>query len=225
MALATSVFLDPTGVPTVPFERPSFAPDASSTLSVRSGGGMAGAAVTLKPTSPVGLPYAVSSAAFHPVVARCGVSGRQVQDPTQLCTPGQPYQDMLAPTCAPGGGHPWVATQVYASPLDTGSRYLALVQVNACQFCPALTGTADCTAAPLQPPNGPLPMTAGFIGVVTNIAIDPLTGGPAGVALPTGHYAITLVEPTGLLWSIPNELAYAGGLSGAAQSAAFTVTP
>ncbi len=224
IASGADVFLDPVAVPTVPFERPMFTVDTStSALSVRSGAAPGTfALVALLPTVPSGLPFAVSTAAFHPVVARCGASGRQAQDPSQSCTPGAPYQDMNV-TCG-AGGHPWISTQVYASPIDTGARFLALVKIDACQFCPALTGTPLCTAAPLQPPNGPLPM-AGFTVAVTNVAIDPLTGGAAGVALPTGHYALTVVEPTGLLWTIPNELAAAGGASGAGQSIAFTVAP
>jgi hypothetical protein len=105
---------------------------------------------------------------------------------------------------------------VYATPLDSGSALVAGVAVNQCQFCQSLTGTADCSAAPTVP--APL---ASITVAVTNVAIDPSTGAPAGVALPIGHYAITAVEPTGQSWTLPNEL----GAAGPAQGAVFTVTP
>ena len=63
------------------------------------------------------------------------------------------------------------------------------------------------------------------MAAVLNVAIDPATKAPAGVPLPQGHYALTLVEPTGLLWTLPNDLARTGGTSGAEQGFVFTVTP
>lgn len=220
------IFLDAVATPSIPFERPMFALDATSTLSVSSSATPGSAAVVkLAARTPDGLPYAVSGGpALHPILATCGASGKQTQDQTQSCTPGLPYQDMNTTRNCGASGHPWVSTQIYVTPLDTGARFVPFVSLNACQFCPALTGTADCTAAPLQPPNGPLPLASITIGI-TNIAVDPLTKSAAGVPLPPGHYAITVIEPTGLVWTLPNELAGAGGVSGAEQSAVFTVTP
>ena len=207
-----------TAQPVIPFDRPAFAVDGSSTLSLSVGAGSP-APVKLNAVIPAGLPYAMSSAALHPTLAICGASGRQVQAPSQPCTPGAPYRD-ASQTCAPGGASPWVSSQVYVTPLDTGSRLVPAISLNACQFCPALTGTPDCSAAPLMPPSGPLTLSS-LTFAVTTVAIDPATAGPAGVPLPPGHYAITLVEPTGQSWTLPNELAAVG----AGQATVFTVTP
>ncbi len=206
--------LSRTGQPAIPFERPAFVSDPSSALTVSSANPIAN--VKLNAATPAGLPYAVATAMFHPTLAICGQSGRQVQNPTQPCTPGQPYRDG-SKSCPPGGASPWVSSQVYATPIDTGSRLVAAVVLDACQFCPALTGTVDCS--PLQPLNIPLPL-ASISFAVTNIGIDPSTG-PTGSPPPPGRYAITVVEPTGQSWTVPNELAAATPT----QSIFVTVTP
>jgi hypothetical protein len=162
-------------------------------------------AISLTPGTPAGLPYTVAGAAqggggyFHPTAASatkvaCAVSG----------------------TAYP-------STKVYVTPIDTGSRLVPLAVVDPCQFCPAITGTADCSAAPLTPPNGPLPMTGPIAVTVENVAIDPdaVPPGPAGVPLPQGHYAVTVIEPTGQSWTVPNALSVAAP----AQGAVFTVVP
>ena len=184
----------------VPFERPAFALDPSSTLSVSSGAAPGTAApISLVASRPAGLAYSASGAAFfHPTAASS--------------TPDQ------SQSCGSSGAHPFPSTQVYVTPLDTGSRLVPLVQVNACQFCMALTGTSDCTGALLAPPNGPLPQ-ASIAAAVTNLAVDPQTRALAGVPLPPGHYAITVVEATGQSWTLPNEIA------DATQSVMFTVAP
>jgi hypothetical protein len=208
--------LSRTGQPAIPFERPAFALDASSTLTVSSAA--PSAAIKLDAATPAGLPYAAGPAMFHPTLAICGASGKQIQNPSLTCTPGLPYPD-TGKTCAPGGAHPWVSSQVYVTPIDTGSRLVAAVVLDACQFCPALTGTADCSAAPLMPPNGPLPL-ASISFAVADVAIDPATATPAG-QLPPGHYAITVIEPTGQSWTVPNGLAAAAP----SQGAVVTVAP
>ncbi len=197
-------------LPSIPFERPSFA--LSGTLSVSSSAGGAFASVALNPVAPDGLPYALSTAAaFHPTLA--------------LNMEGLPYRDTSSSACKPSGALPWATSALYATPIDTGARYLAYVRVDSCQYCQALTGSSDCSNAPLEPPHGPLPMTAPLNVQITNIAIDPLTRQPAGVALPPGHYAITMVEQTGQSWTVPNRLAESPGASGVAQGAVFTVLP
>src|SRR5260221_11683012 len=148
---------------------------------------------------------------FHPTPARCGTSGKQIQDPSQSCTPGFPYQDMNR-LCG-ATGHPWVSTQVYAAPLG-GAGPVPYVITNACQFCAALTGSVDCTTG--APGSGTMAVSS-ISAAVTAAALDPDTHLPLGAPLPAGAYAITAVEPTGQSWTIPNEL-------GAAQSAFFTFT-
>ena len=125
-------------------------------------------------------------------------------------------RDPTAPACS--GLQPFVSSQVYVTPLDTGSRLVPTVQVNGCQFCMALTGTTDCSGTPLQPPTS----QPSIVAAVTNVAIDPGTKIPAGMPLPPGHYAITVVEATGQSWTVPNELAAGGN---AQQGVVFTVTP
>ena len=213
---ATGITLDKLQLSNViPFDRPAFAVDLTSTLSLSAGSAPATPAVLrLLPTVPAGVPYALpSTPAFHPVPAR-DASGLPYRDPS----PG-------AAACAGGAFKPWVSTQVYASPIDTGQRYVAAVKVDACQFCQSLTGTADCSSAPLAPPSGPLPFAGPLVAAVLNLAIDPLTKAPAGVPLPLGHYAITVVEPTGLVWTVPNDLREVGGAASALQGFAFTVAP
>jgi hypothetical protein len=214
---------DHAATPSLPFERPAFSVDPSSSLDVSSGTPGDVTVVKLDAGTPAGLPYAVAPAdsggggLFHPTPAICGLSGKQVEDPTQSCTPGSPYQDMRAASnCTATPTHPWVSTQVYATPLDAPGPVAAVV-VNACQFCVALTNTADCSATPVATPSPVASLTA----VVTNIAINPATGAPTGAPLPTGHYAITAIEPTGQSWTLPNELAAAG----MAQGAVINVTP
>ena len=197
----------------LPFDRPAFAVDTtSSTLSLSAATAPGTPAVLrLLPTVPAGVPYALpSTPAFHPVVFR---------DPST----GSPVREASANPACPGGA--FRSTQVYASPIDTGQRYVAAVRVDSCQFCQSLTGVADCSAAPLAPPSGPLPFAGPLVAAVLNLAIDPLTKAPAGVPLPIGHYAITVVEQSGLVWTVPNDLREVGGTSGALQGFAFTVTP
>jgi len=205
------VVVDAVATPMLPFERPSFAPDPSSQLSVSSAGSPATALLKLNAVTPAALPYTVSGGpAFHPVPARDG-SGLPYRDPSPLAT-----------NCGSSGLKPWVSTQVYVTPIDTGSPLVPLVIADQCQFCQSLTGTADCTAAPttITPMAGPIAL------VVTNTAVDPRLIPPAPVAdlLPVGRYAITVVEPTGLVWTLPNELVLAGGTN-LAQGATFAVTP
>jgi hypothetical protein len=183
----------------IPFERPAFSL-ASSTYAL-SAGSAPGTSVTisLAPGTPAGIPYTVAGAAqggggyFHPIAS----SGTKV-------------------ACAVSGTA-YPSTQVYVTPIDTGSKYVPLAVVDACQFCPSITGTADCSAAPLATPN---PMTGPITVVVKNVAIDPDLGAPAGVPLPLGHYAVTVIEPTGQSWTVPNTL----NVASPAQGAVFTVT-
>jgi len=194
----------------IPFERPSF--ELDGTLSLSSSRQGATASLQLAPFEPSGLPYTpVSSAAFHPTTALNGS--------------GQPYRLANAVACKPSGVQPWASSAVYVTPLDTGERYVPYVEIDSCQFCEALTGTADCSGALLAPPKGPLAMTTPITVIVTSTAIDPLTQQPADVALPPGHYAVTLVESTGQSWTVPNALSEVPGDSGLAQSAVFTVLP
>ena len=204
IASAPAITLDGTSAAeTIPFPPPAFSL-MGSTLAVSSSAAPRTAAViNLVPDDPSGVPFALpATPAFHPTPAR---------DST-----GQPYPD--ATTTCKGASHPYVSSAVYASPIDTGSNLVAYVAVNACQFCQSLTGSADCSAALLAIP---LPMTVPIAVGVTNVAVNPATKMPAGVALPPGHYAITLVEQTGQSWTVPNALATAD----TTQSVVFTVTP
>ena len=199
--------------PAIPFERPSFVFDATSATTLSAA--RPSVLVQIDAAVPAGLPYAVSAAtlsnpSLHPLLALCPASGRQPQNPNLPCTPGQPFQDTSV-TCT-GGKNPWVSgEQVVVSPLDTGSRLVAYVALNQCQFCTALTGSADCSAMPLPQATS----VSSIVFAVTSTALDPATGMPAG-SLPPGHYAVTLVEATGQSWTLPNELA---------PGAVFTVTP
>jgi hypothetical protein len=152
--------------------------------------------------------------AFHPTPAVCGPSGKQIQNPSLSCTPGQPYQE-AGKTCGGTPTAPWVSTQVYAAPL-AGPGPVPAVQVDACQFCAALTGTADCSGG--LKAAGTYGTLASITAAVTTTALDPDTRTPTGAPLPAGAYAITVVESTGQSWTIPNEL-------GATQAATFTVVP
>jgi uncharacterized protein (DUF2141 family) len=207
-AAGADVTLDKLATAAIPFERPSFKLDATSVVSVSASATPGTAAlVKLVPEAQDSLPYTPLAAAFHPIPAK---------DAT-----GQPYRDS-SPGANCAGNKPWVSSQVYVSPLDTGSRYVPLVKVDQCQFCQSLTGTADCSGALLA---SPAPFSGPLLVAVTNVAVDPLTRSAAGVPLPQGHYALTLVEPTGQLWTVPNELARSGGNLGGDQSAWFTVLP
>ena len=213
LVASVDVTLDKTATPALPFDRPAFKVDTSTSAVSVSASATSGTAAVLRlvPVLPDGLPYAPVSTAFHPILAKD--------------SSGAPYRDATSAGCNGTATRPWVSSQLYASPIDTGQKYVAYVKVDQCQFCPSLTGTADCSAAPLTPPAGPLPFAGPLVAAVLNVAIDPATKLPAGVPLPQGHYALTLVEPTGLLWTLPNDLARTGGVSGAEQGFAFTVTP
>ena len=188
----------------LPFERPAFVFDGTSQLSLSLAAG-GPAVIKLNAATPSNLPYtpAATAGVFHPTPAICGPSGKQIQNPALSCTPGQAYQDTTV-TCG-AAGHPWISTQVYASPLS-GSGPVPYVSVNQCQFCTALTGFPDCSAAPT------------FGGTVSSITAAVTTTAVPSGTVATGAYAITVVEPTGQSWSLPNEL-------GAAQGADFVVVP
>src|SRR5262249_2221076 len=138
-----------------PFERPAFTVDTATTPPVVSyaspGAALKLVALNTTQLGAVGLPYSLAtgnlpgpvpiSGVFHPTPATCNADGKQVQDPSQSCTPGQSYTDANQ-SC--GGNHPVVSTQVYLKPLDTGSALAPIVSVNACQFCTATTGSQTC---------------------------------------------------------------------------------
>jgi uncharacterized protein (DUF2141 family) len=204
VASAPAITLDGTSpAETIPFPRPAFSLMGSPLAVSSSAAPGTAAVIELVPDDPSGVPFALpATPAFHPTPARD--------------SSGQPYRDP-ATTCGTTS-HPYVSSAVYASPIDTGSNLVAYVAVNACQFCQSLTGSADCSAALLPIPQ---PMTTPIAVGVTNIAVNPATKMPAGVALPPGHYAITLIEQTGQSWTVPNALATAD----TTQAAVFTVTP
>jgi hypothetical protein len=132
---------------------------------------------------------------------------------------GAPVRDPNATgVCNPGGQKPWLSSKVYVTPIDTGSTLVPYVQLDSCQFCMALTGTANCSGGLVSP----TPMSTIQV-VVASIAYDPVTKQPANVPLPQGRYAVTVVEQTGQTWTVPNELGF--GNSAQPQGAVITVGP
>lgn len=196
-----NIAIDRGATPALPFERPAFSLAASS-VTLLHATGSTNATLQLAPGTPAGLPYTVAGAPlggglFHPTAS-------STTRPNGV-------------TCGGGASGPYPSSQVYVTPLDTGSNLVPFVQVDQCQFCPSLTGTADCSGTLLS---APTPMSANIVATVTNVAIDPVTKAPAGVPLPAGNYAITVVEATGQSWTLPNEL---GAAASAGQGAVFTV--
>ena len=188
----------------LPFPRPAFAFAAGSpaSLSLSQTTPLTGVTIVLQPlpVSPA-LPLTTTTAQFHPV---------------PLLGPGGPVRTGN-PCGSPTGPTPYLSTLVVVTPLDTLSLKAPQVVVDACQFCPSLTNTADCSGQLLAVP---LPMTTPIHALVLNL-VDPTTGSGA---VPTGHYAITVVEATGTAWTLPNELGQVGA-GGASQTAVFTVAP
>jgi serine/threonine-protein kinase len=136
--------------------------------------------------------------------------------PSSLSYKGVAERDSA--TC--GAADPaYVGGRIVLTPLDTGSTLEPRVQLSNCQFCTALTGSPTCSHGLLKTPG---PMTS-LAATVLN-TVDPATGSGG---LPTGHYAIKVVDGGGDTWTVPYQLGTElGGTSGGSQQYGFvTVTP
>jgi hypothetical protein len=211
------IVLDRTATRAVPSERPAFRVDpagSQASISARAAPGAAGssALLNLLPAAPDGLPYvAAGPPAFHPTPAL---------DPL-----GNPRRAALGAGCLGTLNQPWISTQAVVAPLDTSQPIGPAVAVDACQFCAALTGTADCSAGLLAPPLGPAPFAGPVQVRISNEAVDLGSGLPTVAPLPPGRYSVTLVEQTGQIWTLPNDLLRVDGASGLQQGFVFQVQP
>lgn len=165
----------------IPFERPAFALGSGTYAFSAAAGGSVD--VALAPGTPAGMPYTVAAFPYG----------------------GGTFHPTAASTTKVGGCYP--SSNVVITALDTAGA-APTVTVDPCQFCPSLTGTADCSGALLAQP---IPMSTPIHATIS----------AAAGAAAAGHYAVTLIEPTGQSWTTPNDLRF----TDVEQGAVFTVVP